>query len=273
MIEVKGQREAFGTDQVELRRLCQQLDIGAAAVDARLEVDLVPEKQSQSQGAESERRAAEERLLLDDERFGVEGERSQQPGRDGVMFSAGLQDQTFVSGELTVLHLLHGPFPCDQHHRERLAPQLRPRLERPLGSQRSSAFIYSHRTRQTGLCDRKTRQHQLWTRTHRHTWRSLRRRRPSWPWTEPTCKQTEAGLESVGRSALRSVLTEPRQQLTRPGSRGQKTLQRSAPPPAPGPCRSPENQEDEPHLHHAGPRRPGSDPTLTAPITDEKSKL
>lgn len=48
--------------------------------------------------------------LLDDERFGVEGERPQQQGGDGVMFSSRLEDQTFISGQFTVLHLFYGPF-------------------------------------------------------------------------------------------------------------------------------------------------------------------
>lgn len=49
-------------------------------------------------------------FLLDDEGPGVEGERAQQLGGDGVMFGSRLQDQTFVAGQLTVLHLLHRPF-------------------------------------------------------------------------------------------------------------------------------------------------------------------
>lgn len=53
-------------------------------------------------------------FLLDDEGLGVEGERPQQLGGDGVMFGPGLQDQTFISRQLTVLHLLHGPFTCSQ---------------------------------------------------------------------------------------------------------------------------------------------------------------
>lgn len=54
---------------------------------------------------------------LDDQGLCVEGERSQQLGRDGVMFGSRFQDQTFISRELTVLHLLHGPFTClERHH-------------------------------------------------------------------------------------------------------------------------------------------------------------
>lgn len=53
-------------------------------------------------------------FLLDDEGLGVEGERPQQLGGDGVMFGPGLQDQTFISRQLTVLHLLHCPFTCSQ---------------------------------------------------------------------------------------------------------------------------------------------------------------
>lgn len=52
----------------------------------------------------------ERHCLLDDERFGVEGERPQQQGRDGVMFRPRLEDKTFISGQFTVLHLLYGPF-------------------------------------------------------------------------------------------------------------------------------------------------------------------
>lgn len=48
--------------------------------------------------------------LLDNERLGVEGEWPQQEGRDGVMFSSRLEDETFISRQFTVLHLFYGPF-------------------------------------------------------------------------------------------------------------------------------------------------------------------
>lgn len=53
--------------------------------------------------------------LLDDERFGVEDEWPQQKGRDGVMFGSRLEDKTFISGQLTVLHLFYCPFTCPQN--------------------------------------------------------------------------------------------------------------------------------------------------------------
>lgn len=37
------------------------------------------------------------RHSLDNEGLGVKGERSQKPGRDGVVFGAGLQHQAFVA--------------------------------------------------------------------------------------------------------------------------------------------------------------------------------
>lgn len=48
--------------------------------------------------------------LLDDERVGGEGERPQQQGGDGMMLGSRLEDKTFISGQLAVLHLLHRPF-------------------------------------------------------------------------------------------------------------------------------------------------------------------
>lgn len=53
--------------------------------------------------------------LLDDERFGVEDEWPQQKGGDGVMFGSRLEDKTFISGQLTVLHLFYCPFTCSQN--------------------------------------------------------------------------------------------------------------------------------------------------------------
>ena len=52
---------------------------------------------------------------LDDEGLGVKDEGSQQLGRDGVVFGFGLEDQTFISWKLRVLHLLHRPFTCTSH--------------------------------------------------------------------------------------------------------------------------------------------------------------
>lgn len=47
--------------------------------------------------------------LLDHQWLGVKSEGSQKLGGDGVMFSAGLEDQASVSRELRLLHLLHCP--------------------------------------------------------------------------------------------------------------------------------------------------------------------
>lgn len=46
---------------------------------------------------------------LNEERFGVKGERSQQESRDGVMLSFRFQHQTFIAWEFSVLHLLNLP--------------------------------------------------------------------------------------------------------------------------------------------------------------------
>lgn len=51
---------------------------------------------------------------LDDEWFGVKGERSQQETRYGMMLGFGFQHQTFIAGEFSVLHLLNLPFTYTQ---------------------------------------------------------------------------------------------------------------------------------------------------------------
>lgn len=107
------------TDQVQVGSLGQQLDVGTATLDARLETDFVPsirDRRSDEDRRHSEK-LEEAHPLLDDERFGVEDEWPQQKGRDGVMFGSRLEDKTFISGQLTVLHLFYCPFTCPQNTR------------------------------------------------------------------------------------------------------------------------------------------------------------
>ncbi len=53
---------------------------------------------------------------LNEERFGVKGERSQQESRDGVMLGFRFQHQTFIAWEFSVLHLLNLPLTYTQNN-------------------------------------------------------------------------------------------------------------------------------------------------------------